>query len=177
MRKKCISGSLFFQPDDSTGREYSHPSLSIYLIKITIQIGRRSTINLHYSRNAVKKKKRQKDKALAEDWSNSTMWLINANKLHSKLYKAPHEDKWECAAAQKRCQVHLEDQTAIEQIEFARMDVSGCNQSLCLAVAVTVCSVVHCSYSYLMKSNDADFRKWEQLYDLFVLCKSGFYSS
>lgn len=89
---------------------------------------------------------------MAEDWSNSTMWLINANELHSKLYKAPHEDKWECAAAQKRRQVHLEDQTAIEQIEFARMDVSGCNQSLCLAVAVTVCSVVHCSYSYLMKS-------------------------
>lgn len=49
-----------------------------------------------------------------------------------------HKDKTECAAAQKKCQVYLGDQTAIEQIEFVMMDVLECNQSLLLAVTVIV---------------------------------------
>lgn len=69
----------------------------------------------------------------------------------------PHEDKCEHAAAPKRRQVHLLDHTTIQQIEFAMMDVFECNQSLRFAVTVAVCSAVHCSYSYLIKSNDADF--------------------
>lgn len=74
-----------------------------------------------------------------------------------------HKDKTECAAAQKKCQVYLGDQTAIEQIEFVMMDVLECNQSLLLAVTVIVFSEVRCGFSYLIKSNDADFREWQLL--------------